>query len=435
MGEKVAQTRIVPVGAIRRRSQQLRIGLVACLAAVGLGIYGVPKLVGGESSTEPGSAGGTETAEVVMVDAVDGGDPLVLSNEAAGMLSDLDWEQVDSTLGWVNEAVVSGDVLYALSTEPGVNGMWGPPPQAIYSSNDGITWDWQPVGEDIWVSDIGVHENTLYAITTAPGTAEEGVTGWIMSSTDQGANWDTVELELPGAGTPTGQNVEGMHTNGSVVAGPNGVMAVFTTFQYGRAGESSVVDGFFSEDGKTFAAASAPFTGWVRLVATEGGFLALEEPMFEGTMRVWFSADGGDWEALSSPNVDWVRAAGEVEGRIVVVGEGRSGSSVAFSEDRGATWSEVDLAGVTDFSPGFSWIQAVDIGPHGLVLCLGGEFGLTSIVATEDFATWSELPLDGLGNADFVEAMWVLNSGDEVVLSLQEYAGERSRALTLIGSG
>lgn len=109
-----------------------------------------------------------------------------------------DWEARPATLGWNPRPLTSGDMMYVLSTAPGVrseNFPNGDLPQAVYASSDGIDWTVNPLNGS-WASDLTASDGVLYVAGTAPAAQDEQPTLVIGRSTDDGASFDRTEFPL-----------------------------------------------------------------------------------------------------------------------------------------------------------------------------------------------------------------------------------------------
>lgn len=125
---------------------------------------------------------------------------LVAAGEAALSLSlgDLDWQVEPATLGWAEDTDRGEDTLYALSTAPGVR--WqdfpnGDLPKALYVSKDGQDWNATPLGD--WrPSGLAASGDLLYLVGTAPGARAGTQTVVVRVSGDGGASFETRELSI-----------------------------------------------------------------------------------------------------------------------------------------------------------------------------------------------------------------------------------------------
>lgn len=108
-----------------------------------------------------------------------------LSTVSAG--ADEGWIAADSALSRVRDWVSMGDTIYALSTVPGrgVDEI-----QALYTSRDGETWEQidHSFG-DLKVLSMSSHDDSLYAIGTAPASSAVGWDVALSTSTDGGVTW------------------------------------------------------------------------------------------------------------------------------------------------------------------------------------------------------------------------------------------------------
>jgi len=217
------------------------IGLVAAIAAVTVTGFALRT----ESTpTEQTLSGGTVdgTAVAITADAAIGGvvtaDVLEMASEGVIGMVDVDWEMADTTLsnlnaGWAGRVVAAEGVFYALSTVPG-RAMQ--PAQAIYVSEDGLSWTMNPVGDGLWLTDIDGYQGSLYAIGTAPGFNMGDRNGPIEArvavTSDAGATWQSTDLPVEAAPPADIGDVQWRSVNTRIAAGSQGVVAAVHTSYY-----------------------------------------------------------------------------------------------------------------------------------------------------------------------------------------------------------
>lgn len=200
----------------RARRRRRRAGAVAGVMALagGGGLAGWAIVAGDEGPTDELA---TETVEVVD-DRSDAEQPLTSASAAEGdasasallasvVPSELTWTTVDEDqLGSRTTYLQSGDVLYALSTEPGTPGERPQEPVgwSLYSSSDGVRWN-ESVRYGDWVyADIDSAQGVLYSVGTAPGGGASDPSQVVIGvSPDGGQNWAEVALP-PGPPAPPG---------------------------------------------------------------------------------------------------------------------------------------------------------------------------------------------------------------------------------------
>lgn len=179
-------------------------------------------------------------ASVVAVDrmssAPDEGLPLAATDGVRRGSLGLTWRGVEpaSGLGMASGFTNRGP-LYALSTAPGqreltpeirMNGV-------VWRSDDGVEWSAaSTLGNDLFLSDLAVGDERVYAVGTSPGealpagnrarlTSSNLVVGW---SDDQGRKWQ--KASLPVDLRDTRATRWGSVSTTAVAAGPRGVLAV-----------------------------------------------------------------------------------------------------------------------------------------------------------------------------------------------------------------
>lgn len=202
----------------RRHTRHRQAGLAGVTAvAVGLGgVAGLRLLPDDRLQLGPGGA------------AADGGAGAV----AQDPLARLDWQSAEGVVTAAREILTSADgVSYALSTAPGSARADHPDdavPQALYRSDDGLSWESAALGERPWIADLGERDGLLYAVSTAPapGASQPGGVG---VSADGGVTWDRVSLpttaEPPAATVPVG----GPHVSAAIAVGETRVLARLRT--------------------------------------------------------------------------------------------------------------------------------------------------------------------------------------------------------------
>ena len=119
----------------------------------------------------------------------------------------------------------SADTLYVLSTAPAVAGLNDSFRQAIYSSDDGISWTPQVLDRGALLSDIVTHDGVVYGLSTSPGTRAGSVDVLAVSSRDGGGTWDSTVLPFE---VPVAEGDGWLNARRSVAAGDGGVLAALT---------------------------------------------------------------------------------------------------------------------------------------------------------------------------------------------------------------
>lgn len=203
-----------PAHEVSRRSHTQRTLTYTLAGALAFAFISGSALLftGGSGTTVPTSPANTSPA------------PLLSTGLEA---SSLDWQEVESTVRYLDNAFGWNGNVYALSTIPGQTPEERPEARAIYSSNDGLAWDENLLSDDLWISDIDSHAGTIYAISTAPGIAEprQDLRVRISSTSDFGNTWSLTDL--PPVAVPSSEfgSVVWFSAGTKIAAGPAGVVA------------------------------------------------------------------------------------------------------------------------------------------------------------------------------------------------------------------
>jgi len=152
------------------------------------------------------------------------------------LLGDVDWVEVDQAFDYPEKTASSDEKLYVLSTSPGEKSAATDDPetrpdQAIYSSADGIDWEYQSIPADLWITALDTYDGKLYAVSTAPAESDGGEVGaQVATSGDEGATWQTVDLELMATPPTNMGSVVYQEAGGDIAAGPAGVVVTVHTW-------------------------------------------------------------------------------------------------------------------------------------------------------------------------------------------------------------
>jgi hypothetical protein len=162
----------------RHHRRAVAAGLVVAVAAA----VAVPRLVGGEHDDgRPVSVG-----------------PASESGLAPTGPLDLDWQRADGGLYLPRSAFQDGEVIYALSTGPGVRAEDypdGDEPRALYKLGDDGTWE--PValdGDRPRAGDVSGTAGLLYAVSTGPASEGSDAVAHLSTSDDGGDTWDSEDV-------------------------------------------------------------------------------------------------------------------------------------------------------------------------------------------------------------------------------------------------
>jgi hypothetical protein len=127
--------------------------------------------------------------------------------------------------------------LYALSTAPGEAdlGLEQPQPRVVWQSDDGVDWAAAPLSDDIFLSDLAVSDERIYAVGTGPATAAiaggravpEVVVGW---SDDDAGSWQTAALDIDLPAIAEASRSVSAGQGSMVVTTAAGTVAIVTVF-------------------------------------------------------------------------------------------------------------------------------------------------------------------------------------------------------------
>jgi hypothetical protein len=202
--------------AHRRHRRRQAVGAATTAAVIAVTAIGVTRLGDdGQGGEFRSASGGADTV------APEHADPL-------------QWSVLDpqGEIGFARTTIVGDDgTIYALSTAPGAT--WEDTTslaQVVWRSTDGAEWVAQEQGDAFGISALDERDGVLYAVGTAPTTAEvAGDYGAVAAtSADGGATWSSVSLPLDlGSPAPGVQRSVG---GASIATGAAGTVAVVTTW-------------------------------------------------------------------------------------------------------------------------------------------------------------------------------------------------------------
>jgi hypothetical protein len=464
---------------MRRRRMALNSVVAVLLLVVGVGgAVAVRAALVGDPEADLPLADANEPGTVNAV----GGGPIT----SGSALATLNWYGVEPTVGYSTKLFGADDgAIYALSTAPGAtwqNAGGGPPPKALYRTDDGETWSVTLIAGEFGLSDIDESKGTLYAIGTAPGFSAVGASAagfTVSTSKDGGETWET--SLLPSVATPPDDlgNVNWVDATANIAAGESRtVAATFTRYQVDLFGllpaevRSENVDvqptdtgiqaidysiyeqlsmqceqetaalgggdpGELAEDQlpdscrQLFSGQPADaivFTAtWEELGFDNGSPLSFSE--------LFVASDGGAFEPVPSPfrADEWVRGIYAVGDGFMSLSWGLNSAVVRFSPD-GRTWNEVSgLAGISDV------MQVGSYGGLTVVAGATGETGRPVIAASVDGTTWTTADidevLDELGGELWMSAAAIGEQGVVFTLQWWDEVAQRSSTTMVRGNG
>lgn len=240
---------------------------------------------------------------------------------------------------------------------------------------------------------------------------------------------------------------------GRDVAAPNQV-AMITWEELGFNGleESRVTEVFFSIDGKQFEQVDAP-----ELSGAQVGEILVLGPHFLitafqefGGSKMYLSSNGTDWEELDAPRLDWVMSAGEIDGRLVLMTQGRNGRGEAlYSDDDGKTWQSSEVGGAAvpgqpDGRVHERWMAQTAVGSIGVVAVFETfteseeQFGPSyEVYFSPDAVSWElaaqSKPSSGEGSC-CPSLSGSLVTDDEVVVNVASSNSERIPSFAFVGT-
>jgi hypothetical protein len=350
---------------------------------------------------------------------------------------DLDWRRADGGLSDVRGAFQGGEVVYALSTGPGVRTEDYPDgdyPRSLYRLGDDGTWEPVPLESGRpRASDIAGAGGLVYSVSTGPASEGGEAVAHLSTSGDGGASWDSQDVPLP---DPPSTTVDWEPVSSVAVENTGSTTLAIVTTRFRppvetlfpeMAGPEETGVGYAVEtrdEGLVLvryrtasegADATSPSANIEEAEAREAQAAAdagEEEDSDEEDIRTitWsqlgvdgpgdlatryqlFTARGDAWELVAAQpeafaNIDWITLASAGD-RFVVTGwsEAEAGSTVLTSPD-GASWSPVATG---------PYEQIVGLGP---VLVRLPSDGVTLGVSDDAGASWSEVDLGEVAGVD-----------------------------------
>lgn len=372
-----------------------------------------------------------------------------------------------------SDMALRGETIYLIGTSPANVNFQEPPDIVISASNDdGISWEQTliesqaapPGGADLeWANvnmRIGASSKGVLAAVNSQffldyrslmppefvgnnlgyTGVEEGVAVVDYQVLDQ--MYMTCEREMEAVGGDFEQmslECQQLFEGGDEV----GAIAVVTWEELGlpEGGSPFFSEMFLSVDGVNFEPVESPLdpSGDLNtLHASDGGFLLVE--WNQGGQRIWFSEDGRAWDEAPVADFDWITNIGTVEGKTVILGQGRNSSMAAWQNDAGG-WDLVDFNSILGGGNQNRWLSAGAVGPLGVAAVFqtfderaGREFIEVAVGTSPE--TWSVVDVDGivgLGEGGYSD--WVAVGTEQIILRYEVFSrfGE-PRSLQVIGA-
>ena len=333
--------------------------LVAVGSAIAVLLLAVPLLISGTDETLTPRDGVTSTALGGVV-------PTPMPDIASW-----EWHRIEGTdenvpggqMFTVDNRLMVVDDACPASTEEGAD---CPPPSYWWESPDGLTWNREPLPEDLAgyvLSPIRAHDGAWLLGTDASG--QQAIFFHL------GDGWTRVDLTKPLSVWPL------VATRGTTVL-------VVT--------DDRLV---FSDDlGANLELVDIPWLGEATaMVSTSEGFVTYVRN--NDRIEIWFSEGGHTWEQLDSPapigggEVSWLTVAGRGNSFVAAVLEPTGRSTHWISED-GLSWSRIEeLTGVFDSSD----VYLADFGfvMMGFAAPRGSPHDLVVVMVSEEGSVWDNV--------------------------------------------
>ncbi len=305
----------------------------------------------------------------------------------------LEWRSADADVDWPSASFVGADgYRYALSTAPGAR--YGDLDennrlrQAVYRTDDGEEWEpTEPAG--VYLNGLGARNGVLYSVSTSSG-ADGSVISSVLSSVDDGAAWDAVDLPFDFAPVddPNGLLHSGVSQPLSLAVGDSALIATSARYRW----FDDVALALFLGLTPTESVSSELVEG------ADGTRVVLRD--FEPCRRAWeaIEAEGEQGVNVADPDVcmNPPIVADVSIAELGIVGELHQQRSL-LSVD-GTTWGSAEVPGSQVWSVGGTFI-AVDY-----------EGSTSSYQRSTDGVTWTPMSIDDGGSIEIVGA-----SGSSIV--------------------
>lgn len=285
---------------IRTHRNHRRVAAAGLAVAVAAAVA-VPRLSGSGSDSRPVSVGSPSESGLAPTGPLD-----------------LDWRRADGGVYQARSAFQDGQVIYALSTGPGVrmeDYPDGDEPRALYRLADDGTWE--PValdGDRPRASDVSGTGGLLYAVSTGPASEGSEAVAHLSASDDGGETWQSEDV--PSAEPPSTTVDWEPYSSVGVESTGSATLAIVTTR-------------FFPPTETLFPEMAAEDIDYS------------VETRDEGLVLVRYPVASGGVDVTTPPSTVGADGAGGAEPRVVE----EAGETVEPEDVRTITWSELGVDG------------------------------------------------------------------------------------------
>jgi len=380
---------------------------------------------------------------------------------------------LDRNIG-ATDMALWGETLYLIGTSPANAGFQEPPEVMVSSSADGgVSWtqtlieteaappggapiEWANVSTRIGASSKGVlaavnsqffldYQALMPAEFIGNNLGYTGVEGGVAVIDHELLDRMYMACEnemgaVDGEQSQLSPECQQLFEGGDEVA----AIAVVTWEELGlpAGGSPFFSEMFLSTDGTTFERVQSPLDASGQLgdlYASDGGYVVVEWNN-RGPL-IWFSEDGREWDQTPVEGFDWISNVGSVNGKTVILGQGRNSSMAAWQNDAGG-WDLVDFNSILGGGIENRWLSSGAVGPLGVAAVFqtfderaGREF--IEIVVGTSPDTWSVVDIEGivggLGEGGYSD--WIAVGTDQIILRYEVFSrfGE-PRSLQVIGA-
>ncbi len=380
---------------------------------------------------------------------------------------------LDRNIG-ATDMALRGETLYLIGTSPANQNFQKPPGVVVStSSDDGASWtqtliateaeppggapiEWANVNMKIGASSKGVlaavnsqffldYQALMPAEFAGNNLSYSGVEGGVAVIDHELMDrmYMACENEMGAVGGDFEQlssECQQLFEGGDEV----GAIAVVTWEELGlpEGGSPFFSEMFLSVDGVSFEKVQSPLDAsgdLNNLHASDGGFVVVE--WNRGGQRIWFSEDGREWDEAPVADFDWISNIGSVDGKTVILGQGRNSSMAAWQNDAGG-WDLVDFNAILGGNIQNRWLSSGAVGPLGVAAVFqtfderaGRDFMEVVVGTSPD--TWSVVDVNdivgGIGEGGYSD--WVAVGTEQIILRYEAFTrfGEQ-RSLQVIGA-